>query len=76
MNHLAPIDTELTTVVVDTDIEHVNTSETTTPEAPKDVTKYVDEDDDDDGDYPFPDDSDAEYKKRCQDRFNTFLTLC
>lgn len=74
LNHSAPI--ELTTVAGETDVENVNTSETTTVEAPKDVTHLIDEDDEEDSDYPFPDDSDAEYKKRCQDKFNTFLTLC
>ena len=34
------------------------------------------EDDDGDSDYPFPDDSDAEFKKRCQDKLSKFLTLC
>ena len=36
------------------------------------------EDGDADGnnDYPYPDDSDAEFKKRCQDKFITFITLC
>ena len=50
----------------------------TAHDAPKDVKQALEEEDDDDGvrDYPFPDDSDAEFKKRCQDKSITFLTLC
>lgn len=45
--------------------------------APKDVKQALEEEDDDgDSDYPFPDDSDAEFKKRCQDKLSKFLTLC
>lgn len=49
----------------------------TAHDAPKDVKQALEEEDDDgDRDYPFPDDSDAEFKKRCQDKLTKFLTLC
>lgn len=54
------------------------TKKITIHDAPKDVKQALEEEDDvgDSGDYPFPDDSDAEFKKRCQDKLITFLTLC
>lgn len=29
-----------------------------------------------DRDYPFPDDTDAEFRKKCKDRFHYILTYC
>lgn len=56
---------KVSTVYISTDVDDVSSMETTTPVANEEVY-----------DYPYPDDSDAEYKKRCQDKFSTYLTLC
>lgn len=72
MNHLATIGSKR-----DIDNKELYVKDNTAHDAPKDVKQALEEEDDDgERDYPFPDDSDAEFKKRCQDKLTKFLTLC